>query len=207
MNAATTPDHLHRVQKLRKAALVVGLVLVCAVAFVTQGGIGETAHETVEAVGLVAILLCVVGRAWCSLYIGGRKTAEIVDRGPYSIVRNPLYVFSFLGAFGMGAQTGSVTLAFAFFALTWLVFYPTVRQEEGWLEASFGEPCRAYMRRTPRFMPDFRQWRDQEVLQVRPIFFLLTLRDGLIFFLPIFLFEGLEQVQSQGWLHTLLSLP
>ena len=75
------------------------------------------AHRRVAAAAVVAVvcavvaLVCIVGRAWCSLYIGGRKKAEIVDRGPYSISRNPLYVFSFMGAFGVGAQTGSVTLA------------------------------------------------------------------------------------------------
>ncbi|MEG0818380.1 MAG: isoprenylcysteine carboxylmethyltransferase family protein, partial [Brevundimonas sp.] len=102
---------LQRVQKLRKLALLGGIVAVVALAFFTRSMGGETVlHEGLEAFGLALIAVCIVGRAWCSLYIGGRKKAEIVNRGPYSISRNPLYIFSFMGAFGVGAQTGSLTL-------------------------------------------------------------------------------------------------
>src|SRR5690606_12064633 len=138
-------------------------------------------HEGIEAVGLGLIVICIVGRAWCSLYIGGRKKAEIVDRGPYSISRNPLYVFSFMGAFGMGAQTGSLTVAMLFLLLTYVVFYFTVKREETWLAGQLGQVYADYCARTPRFGPDFSKWRDAEALDVRPRFFLLTIRDGLMF--------------------------
>lgn len=148
-----------------------------------------------------------MGRAWCSLYIGGRKKTEIVDRGPYSISRNPLYVFSFIGAFGMGAQTGSVTMAVLFTVIAFAVFYATIRSEEDWLATMFGAPYAAYVARTPRFGPDFRKWRDQETLEVRPVFFLTTLRDGLAFLLVIPLFEALEHAQHVGWVQVMFTLP
>ena len=47
---------------------------------------------------------------WSSLYIAGRKGRELVTVGPYSTCRNPLYFFSIVGAAGMGAQSGSLTL-------------------------------------------------------------------------------------------------
>lgn len=202
------PHHLRRVQLIRKAALLFFLLLAIGFAAVIQslGGV-TTMHEGLEAFGLAMIALCVVGRAWCSLYIGGRKKAEIVDQGPYSITRNPLYVFSFIGAFGMGAQTGSVVMATLFLLIAVGVFYLTVRQEEGWLSATFGETYRAYCARTPRFWPDFSKWRDNETLEVRPVFFLTTLRDGLAFFLAVPLFEALEHAQTVGWVRVLFSLP
>lgn len=207
MNLAD-PHHLRRVQLIRKAVLFVALIAALALAVITRSFGGDTfAHEEIEAVGLVMIVICVVGRAWCSLYIGGRKKAEIVDRGPYSISRNPLYVFSFIGAFGMGAQTGTLTMAAVFLLIAVGVFYLTVRQEEAWLESAFGEPYRDYRVRTPRFWPNFRRWRDTDTLEVRPVFFLTTLRDGLAFFLAVPLFEALEQAQNVGWVRVMFNLP
>ena len=206
--SATQQFDLQRVQKLRKAALLVGLIGVVGLAFVSRSIGGETMlHERLEAFGLGLIVVCIVGRAWCSLYIGGRKKAEIVDRGPYSISRNPLYVFSFMGAFGVGAQTGSVTLASVFLLLTVAVFYATVKREEAWLAGAFGQTYADYCARTPRFGPDFSKWRDADSLEVRPQFFLTTLRDGLVFLLAVPLFESVERLQDLGWLSALVRLP
>lgn len=204
----TASFDLQKVQRIRKAAMLVGIVAVLAVAVLTRSawGGGEL-HEGVEALGLGMIALCIVGRAWCSLYIGGRKKAEIVDRGPYSVSRNPLYVFSFIGAFGVGAQTGSVSLALLFLALTVVVFWFTVKREEAWLTEAFGAEYEAYRARTPRFGPDFSKWRDEGMLEIRPRFFLTTLRDGLVFLLAVPLFESIEKLQDIGWLAPLLHLP
>ncbi|QTN20851.1 isoprenylcysteine carboxylmethyltransferase family protein [Brevundimonas sp. AJA228-03] len=199
---------LRRVQLIRKAVLLIGILAVIALAAISQSLGGETElHEGLETVGIAAIVVCIVGRAWCSLYIGGRKKAEIVDRGPYSLSRNPLYVFSFLGAFGMGAQTGSLTIAALFVLIAVLVFAATVKREEAWLSEAFGPNYAAYVARTPRFWPDFTKWRDREVIEVRPRFFLTTLRDGLVMLIAFPLFEGVEHFQHIGWIRVLLNLP
>lgn len=206
----TTPlFDLHAVQKVRKVAVLVALLALVALTMVSQSafGLDGAMHEGVEAVGLAAIVFAIVGRAWCSLYIGGRKKAEIVSRGPYSISRNPLYIFSFFGAFGMGAQSGSVTLAVLFTLASLAVFYLTVRREEVWLEATFGADYTDYKARTPRFWPNFSLWRDETELSVRPSFFLTTIRDGLVFLLAIPLFEAIDLAQAEGWLRALIYLP
>jgi len=202
------PHHLRRVQLIRKGALLMALVAICALAAISKTLVSVPwLHDSVEAVGLAMIVICVVGRAWCSLYIGGRKKAEIVSTGPYSLCRNPLYLFSFIGAFGMGAQTGSIVIAGLFLIIAVAVFYVTVRQEEIWLTTTFGDPYRAYCARTPRFWPRFSRWQDTEMIEVRPVYFLTTLRDGLAFFLAIPVFEALEQAQNVGWVRVLFSMP
>jgi protein-S-isoprenylcysteine O-methyltransferase Ste14 len=203
------PFDLHAVQKIRKAVILGALVGLIGLSLVSQSatGLESGLHEGVEAVGIAAIVLAIIGRAWCSLYIGGRKKAEIVSRGPYSITRNPLYVFSFLGAFGVGAQTGSLTIGALFAVATWAVFSLTVRREEAWLQDVFGASYSAYRQRTPRFIPNFSLWRDEGELAVRPAFFLLTLRDGLAFFLAVPVFESFDALQATGWLNVLLKLP
>ena len=205
---ATTGFDLQHIQRVRKWAI--GLSLLAAVGLSmftgTQWGDGVF-HEGVESFGVAAIVISIVGRAWCSLYIGGRKKAEIVATGPYSISRNPLYLFSHIGAFGVGAQTGSVSLALLFMAVSVVVFHFTVGREEAWLLQVFGEPYADYMRQVPRNGPDFSRWRDEASLEIRPQFFLTTIRDGLVFLLAVPIFEGIEHLQAIGWLATLVRLP
>jgi protein-S-isoprenylcysteine O-methyltransferase Ste14 len=153
----TASFDLQRVQRIRKVVPWASALLgVTRWPCLTPVGRAANFHEGVEAFGLAVIAVCIVGRAWCSLYIGGRKKAEIVDRGPYSVSRNPLYVFSFIGAFGMGAQTGSITLALLFLVLTVAVFYATVRREEAWLlggvRPGLCRLCRPHAALRPRFL-------------------------------------------------------
>ena len=72
----TASFDIQAVQRVRKAVLLVGIIGVIAVAVLTRSawGGGEF-HEGLEAFGLAMIAICIVGRAWCSLYIGGRKKA------------------------------------------------------------------------------------------------------------------------------------
>jgi len=208
----TTPApalDLATIQKLRKVAVAIALLGLMAISVVSQsiGGVDSPWHESVEAVGLAAIVFSIVGRAWCTLYIGGRKKAEIVDSGPYSISRNPLYLFSFVGAFGIGAQSGSLAIAAAFVAAAILVFHYTVLREEAFLLREFGERYARYLARTPRFWPHFSLWRDADELTVRPSLFLLTIRDGLVFLLAIPLFELIDAGQAMHWLGVAVHLP
>ena len=200
---------LGAVQKARKLAVLAALVALVGLALVTQsiGGVDGQWHEHVEAVGFTFMILSIVGRAWCSLYIGGRKKAEIVDRGPYSITRNPLYVFSFIGAFGIGTQSGSVTIGVGFVLAAMAVFYLTVQREEAFLGREFGPVYAAYKARTPRFWPRFSLWRDVEQLTIRPALFVTTIRDGLVFLLAIPVFELIDAGQTSGWLHIVSRLP
>lgn len=200
---------IQTVQKVRKVAVLIALLALIGLSVVSQsiGGVDGDWHESVEFVGLGAIVFSIVGRAWCSLYIGGRKKAEIVDRGPYSISRNPLYVFSFFGAFGMGAQTGSLTIAGLFVVAAFLVFLMTVQREEAFLSREFGAVYATYRARVPRFGPRFSLWRDESELTVRPAFFLLTIRDGLVFLLALPLFELIDMGQAEGWLRVFAHLP
>ncbi len=63
------------------------------------------------------------------------------------------------------------------------------------------------MARTPRLGPDFSKWRDKATLEVRPQFFLTTIRDGLVFLLAVPIFESVDKLQAMGWLTPLLRLP
>jgi protein-S-isoprenylcysteine O-methyltransferase Ste14 len=168
---------------------------------------GGPVREGLEWLGYLAVVVCVLGRAWCSAYIAGRKNRELVECGPYSIARNPLYGFSLLGLAGVGLQTGSLTLT-ALLLLGGSLYYGiVVRREEAHLLRTFPIAYRRYLLRTPRWLPDIRLWRDIAEVTIRPALVGRTLLDGAIFFAAYPLLEALADAHAAGLLPDLLTLP
>lgn len=200
---------LRKLQKRRKLWLR-GAVTLCALAllFVQSSWPDDgLVHESLETLGLLAIIACIAGRSWSILYIGGRKTNQLVSLGPYSVSRNPLYVFSFLGAFGIGLQSGSLTIGLVCLVIAAVIFVPVVQREEEVLARTFGAEFDAYRSRVPRFGPRLTSWRDAELVSFSPVLLYHTVRDGLVFACAYPLFEILGYCQDAGWLPVLLRLP
>jgi protein-S-isoprenylcysteine O-methyltransferase Ste14 len=200
---------LSAVQHRRRRSVALGLAAVMAVSLFT-GSVWndeEPLRAVIEALGLVMIAIAVVGRAWCSLYIGGRKAEELVTTGPYSVSRNPLYVFSFIGAFGVGAQSGSLTLGLVFLVATMAIFIPLIAREESYLANAMPRLFAAYRSMTPRLWPRPALWRSPKEITIRPDLFLRTLFDGLPFVAAWPLFEGIEALQRSGLVPLLARWP
>jgi len=103
--------------------------------------------------GYALILAGVLGRLWCTLYIGGRKERELQTTGPYSLVRHPLYVGSLLLGLGivMLSQSPLVLLAGVVYFVA--QYRATIRFEEAKLANIFGEQHAEYIKRVPCFIP------------------------------------------------------
>lgn len=207
--SANSLNDLSAYQKLRR--IVIGALLVALVfllLFVQSIFMPETAmHEGIEMAGVVLIFLGIVGRLWSTLYIGGRKSAMVVTSGPYSITRNPLYLFSAIAAAGVGAQVGSLTTMVAFFALCAIAFHFVILREEKFLSATFGEPYDAYCKRVPRFFPDIAAYREGAAEGFQSKRLLMTLLDGLVFLVAMPVFEFIDHAQVSGALPVLLRVP
>ena len=200
---------IHTVQTIRKIVLY-ALVALGVFIFAVSNSIhpsGGPIHEMIEWGGIVLIVICILGRTWSSLYIGGRKIEEVVQTGPYSVTRNPLYFFSFLGAAGVGAQVGSVVLALICALLAYVVFYVVVQREEDVLSARYGQSYSDYLARVPRFIPNPSLWRDEPTLTIRPPRVLMTFADALVFLLAVPIAELFEYLQGSGVIPVLLRLP
>ncbi|MCV0394714.1 MAG: isoprenylcysteine carboxylmethyltransferase family protein [Rhizobiaceae bacterium] len=198
---------LHRFQRARRLVLGGLILFLFAIFLFVRSALPEAAHEAVEAIGLGLIVVGIGGRLWSTLYVGGRKAAEIVTAGPYSVTRNPLYLFSTVASVGIGAQMGSVSTAFLFGALCALAFHIVILREERFLAETFGRPYRAYLDRVPRFWPRFRLYRDEDTVSFRPDRLRRTLIDGLVFFLAFPAFEMIEVWQDGGVLPVLFRVP
>jgi protein-S-isoprenylcysteine O-methyltransferase Ste14 len=165
------------------------------------------AHEVLEFGSYLLLIVCVLGRSWCSLYIGGRKAKLVVDGGPYSVVRNPLYVFSFIGVLGIGLASGTATLPVLMGAAFALYYSFVVREEERALTAKFGQEFAEYLNKVPRWIPDFSLWQDVRRAEIDPRTVLITMRDSVWFFAALPAFELIEWLQTAGHLPIFLRLP
>jgi protein-S-isoprenylcysteine O-methyltransferase Ste14 len=153
-------------------------------------------HETIERGGVLFILAGIVGRTWCSMYIGGSKLRRLVTEGPYSVTRNPLYMFSAIAAFGLGAQLGSLVFALLCAAATIAIFLVVIRHEERALAERFPAEFAVYKARVPRLIPAFCRWQGVEEIAVRPAFVHRTFCDAMLFLFAIPALKGLESVRD-----------
>lgn len=165
------------------------------------------AHEVMEWAGHALVVTGVMIRVFASLYVGGRKNDDLICEGPFSIVRNPLYVGSFLAMTGLGLLTTSLFLTGLLIAAFALCYKITVEREELYLIRKFGMRYERYTRRVPRWMPKLSLWQNPAELSVKPYFVLRTIIDGAMFFLAIPVLEAVCELRIQGVLPTLLQLP
>jgi protein-S-isoprenylcysteine O-methyltransferase Ste14 len=177
-NRRLPPSLAQRLRKPVSRLAVAGLVpLYFALPRTQSTALAHAALVT----GFVAVLIAMLGRLWCALYIAGRKNAELCQDGPYSLVRNPLYVFSFLGAVGIalaGARTGFAPIVAALF----LVYYHfVVRAEERQLAELFPGTYAAYCARVPRGLPRLNGYRSRTLLTLDPRFVTRAAREVVWF--------------------------
>jgi protein-S-isoprenylcysteine O-methyltransferase Ste14 len=186
-------------QQWQRKIIVAGAALVGLAALLTiQPASPEDAawHETVERSGIFFILVGILGRTWCAMYIGGNKLSRLVTEGPYSVTRNPLYVFSAIAAFGLGAQLGSVVFALICAAATIAIFALVISHEERALAERFPSDFALYRARVPRLAPDFHGWQDPETIVVRPALVRRTFWDATLFLLAVPGIKALESLRD-----------
>jgi protein-S-isoprenylcysteine O-methyltransferase Ste14 len=195
------------VQTIRKLFLLLTVATISGLFVFGASQWPHRAHELIEWMGLCLIFICISGRCWCALYIGGRKTSELVTTGPYSISRNPLYAFSVLGAIGAGAQFGAVSVGLLAGLFAAVVHVLVVRQEERLMLAEHGDAYRRYLSAVPRFLPRFSLWKNVEILEVRPRMVVTTFVDACFFLAAVPIAESFEYFQELGYIHVFLRLP
>jgi protein-S-isoprenylcysteine O-methyltransferase Ste14 len=207
---AVRSDDLRRLKHRRKQVLVVGIAFGAALLTIVDSSWRSEwprVHRGIQWTGLMLILVCIFGRTWCTLYIGGMKLRALVTKGPYSVVRNPLYLFTLLGAGGIGALSGSVSMAALCIAFAALVFASVVRREEEFLLATFPHEYPAYVARVPRLLPRFSAWQQADQLIVKPRLVHRTFFDACLFLIAVPLIGIKALARDFLWLPILLYLP
>jgi protein-S-isoprenylcysteine O-methyltransferase Ste14 len=157
-----------------------------------------------ELTGFALLLAAAMGRIWCQVYIAGKKNAVLITQGPYSVVRNPLYLFNLAAAIGFGLAVEQPMLALLL-AIAFVLFYPSVvAREEADLRRVFGQRYLDYAKRTPRWIPHWSNYREPDRVSVDPSIF----RRGIVsatWVVSLFLlWEVIEHLHAGGVLRPLL---
>lgn len=100
------------------------------------------------------ILICFLGatlRFWASGYL--EKDHHPAQEGPYAWVRNPLYLGTYLMAFGIVLSIQNLLLLVLSSLIFLAVYHYIILDEEEKLRVIFKDPYIEYCSRVPRFFP------------------------------------------------------
>jgi protein-S-isoprenylcysteine O-methyltransferase Ste14 len=168
---------------------------------------GSVPDLSFEMTGLFLLTVCSMGRLWALMYIGGNKSKEIITDGPYSVVRHPLYLFSLIGAIGIGLASENL-LVLAAIIIFYAIYYPfTILAEEKKLENRFGQMYLDYKRITPMFIPKPSLYKGPQFYVVNANDFVKEFISGMWFIWIYILFSVIEKVQDMGFLPVYLKVP
>jgi protein-S-isoprenylcysteine O-methyltransferase Ste14 len=191
-------------QKIRIAALRLAF-LICLPLIVFSKSVWMDQHwifEVMEVTGIGMIILAVLGRFWAVLYIGARKNAMVMQDGPYSIMRHPLYLFSTIGVAGFGMMLGSLVLTVGLTVVFFSILSITASREEAFLRSEFGPAYDEYAARVPRIIPDLSLFRTEGTVTFNVRTLRVNLQDALVFLALIPIAEASEILKEYGMIPT-----
>ncbi len=200
---------LFKIARLRLVVSRIFAIAVILLATFTAASFkeGSLADILLETSGLFLLTVCSMGRLWALLYISGYKKLELITEGPYSMVRHPLYVFSLIGAIGIGLASENI-LVLAALLIFYLLYYPlTIFVEEKKLVDKFGQAYLDYIERTPRFLPKLSLYKSPPQVVVNADIFLKNIAIGMWFIWIFIALDFIEALQQGGLIPVLLRVP
>lgn len=92
-----------------------------------------------------------IGRNWSGT-VTLKEDHQLVDSGPYALVRHPIYTGLLLAIVGSAWARNEWRSVLAV-AIAWLSLWRKLKLEEHWMLGQFGEGYAAYCRRVPALIP------------------------------------------------------
>jgi len=137
----------------------------------------ETEHWSALFFGLVIFLSGLGVRVWAQMHLHYRLKEKkiLTTTGPYSFVRNPIYIGNTL------ILTGTTLISELFWLVPVMIitctgtYYMTVRYEEGHLKGKYGAPYIEYLQQVNRWFPRFERPTSSEQCN-QWVFFLPSIR-------------------------------
>jgi protein-S-isoprenylcysteine O-methyltransferase Ste14 len=194
----------YRIQFTRICAIVMGFLVIFS---------SSQWEETNKFVSVMIFMMACflvgiasLGRLWCTLYISGYKTSHLVTVGPYSMCRNPLYFFSFIGAVGVGFGTETLIIPLIILIAFGLYYPSVIKSEEKELQKIHGEAFISYLNSTPAFFPNLSMLNEPNQYVVGPKIFRKHLFDALWFIWLLGILELIEELHELSIIPILIRL-
>jgi len=137
----------------KKVSRIVATIWLAVALFTLPRGFAHGWHEAMELTGFLLLTIAALGRIWAMLYVVGRKNRELCQAGPYSLTRNPLYLFSFIGVLGFAFALQHLLLGLIAAGIFLTYYAAVIRGEEAVLFSLHGDAYAFYCDRVPRFWP------------------------------------------------------
>jgi protein-S-isoprenylcysteine O-methyltransferase Ste14 len=121
--------------------------------------------------GAVVSLLGLCMRIWATGWL--RKDEVLTVQGPYALTRNPLYLGTLTLALGHSLMSGVPLAPILFPVLCFLLYLPTMREEEEFLALAHDAAYEEYRARVPLLLPRFPRRNEKHIntlLQATTIF-------------------------------------
>jgi protein-S-isoprenylcysteine O-methyltransferase Ste14 len=192
------------VQRYRKPAGRLAAALFLVALFFTESPVSFPGALAMETVGLFFVIFAALGRIWCAIYIAGRKNQELCTDGPYSLCRNPLYGFSFLGVVGVALTARLLPVAIMAGLVFWLYHHQVILAEEEKLRCLFGERFDDYCSRVPRIWPRLHGFASRTAITLDPRLLVRAMTEVVWFLLALVLIEYVEHLRAASFLPTLV---
>lgn len=171
--------------------IIIALILFTRESFVNDHPI----HEILDILGVTLVGVCALGRVYCTAFLGGQKNKKLVTYGPFSVVRNPLYVFSLIGVLGISLMSNHIIIVIALPLLFYVMYVNLIKREEIFLKEAFGEEYTRYCEKTARLWPNFSHYVAPETVTSYPKQMWHATRDACVWFLPFVVFEVFEYLK------------
>jgi len=193
--------------RIRDSKIILIATLIACILSKSSFPYATAIHESAEQLGYILISICVIGRVYCTAFLGGFKNDSLITTGPFSIVRNPLYSCSLIGILGIGFMSNHIVVLIGLPIAFFIMYYFLIKREEAFLLEKFGNAYTAYCKRTPKLIPNFSLYNMPATTQMMPKYLNKALLDSCWWIAIFPLMEATNLLQNYGYIKPLFFLP